>query len=262
MRKLFTLLGAMAITFSAFAGEILMGTTTSLDNTGFLKVVKEKLKEEKGIDLNWIARGTGEALALGKRGDVDVLFVHDKKREQQFIADGYGTKRHELMYNYFVLVTTEDNDISTFPKDLNSAMTKIAKENLIFISRGDNSGTHSKEKSVWKAVNITPNFSNYKSAGTGMGKTLNMTSELGGYTISDYGTFETLKNKFGLKNIPLSGKESLKNTYSIVELSNVDPSKKADIQTFIEFMNSPEMLTIIDNYGKNTIGTNLFFRDK
>lgn len=260
MRKNLLLLGSLLLASVTFAGEILMGTTTSLDDTGFLKVVAENLKNKTGVELKYVSRGTGEALELGKRGDVDVLFTHDKAREEKFIADGYGTARHEIMYNYFMLVTANENDTSKFPKDLHSVMKKIANDNLVFISRGDKSGTHSKELATWKVSGVTPNFSNYKESGIGMAKTLNMTAELKGYTLSDYGTFETVKNKFGLKAVDLDEKSDLKNTYAIIELSNVEDSKKADIKTFIEFMNSPEMDIIIKNYGKDTLGTNLFFK--
>ncbi|MBC2854989.1 substrate-binding domain-containing protein [Cetobacterium sp. 2A] len=261
MNKILLFMGALTFSLTSFSGEILMGTTTSLDDTGFLKVVSEKLKAKTGVELKYLSRGTGEALELGKRGDVDILFTHDKAREEKFIKDGFGTKRHEMMYNYFMIVTANDNDNSNFPKDLNSVMKKISDENLVFLSRGDKSGTHSKELAIWKAVGITPKFENYKETGVGMAKTLNITSELKGYTVSDYGTFETLKNKFGLKNIELNDKTELKNTYAIVELSKTEKSKEKDIQTFIEFMNSPEMDEVIKTYGKDTLGTNLFFRE-
>lgn len=244
---------------SAFAGEILMGTTTSLDDTGFLTQVAKELKAKKGVDLKWIARGTGEALELGKRGDVDILFTHDPGREEKFIQDGFGTKRHPLMHNYFVLVTSEDNNIDSFPKDLNGALKKIASENLTFISRGDRSGTHSKELSMWKGAGIERTFTGYKESGIGMGKTLNMTSELKGFTLSDNGTFETVKKNFKLKEVPLNEKAALKNIYSILEISKVPASKASDIKLFIEFMNSEDAKEIMENFGKDKFGAPLFF---
>lgn len=242
-----------------YAGEILMGTTTSLDDTGFLTEISKVLKDEKGIELKWIAKGTGEALELGKRGDVDILFTHNPGREKKFIEDGYGVKRYPLMYNYFVVVTDDEKDLTKYPKNLNKLLEKIATENSIFISRGDKSGTHSKELAMWKEVQIDKNFKNYKEAGLGMAKTLNLTSELQGFTLSDSGTFLKVKDKFRLQEIPLDEKEPLKNTYSILELSNVRDSKKDDIKVFIDFMHSKEAEEIMRNYGKNEFGTPLFF---
>ncbi len=242
-----------------YAGEILMGTTTSLDDTGFLTEISKTLKDEKGVELKWIAKGTGEALELGKRGDVDILFTHDPGREKKFIEDGYGTKRHPLMHNYFVIVTSDDKDLNGYPRDLNGLLKKISTENLIFISRGDNSGTHSKELAMWKGAKVDKNFGNYKEAGLGMGKTLNLTSELQGFTLSDSGTFLKVKDNYKLQEVPLDEKASLKNTYSIIELSNVDKSKENDIKIFVDFMQSKEAQEIMKNYGKAEFNTPLFY---
>ena len=178
-------LTSLLICANIYAGEILMGTTTSLDDTGFLTEISKTLKNEKGIELKWIAKGTGEALELGKRGDVDILFTHDPGREKKFIEDEYGVKRYPLMYNYFVVVTDNEKDLTNYPKNLNKLLSKIATENLIFISRGDKSGTHSKELAMWREAQVDKNFKNYKEAGLGMAKTLNLTSELQGFTLSD-----------------------------------------------------------------------------
>lgn len=256
MKKIFLFL---SLSLSTFAGDILMGTTTSLDDTGFLNVISDSLKKEKGINLKWIAKGTGEALELGKRGDVDILFTHDPTREQKFIDDGYALKRYPLMNNFFVIVTNEDKDISNFPKDLNGLLKKIADDNLVFISRGDNSGTHSKELSIWKNAGIKNSFINYKEAGLGMAKTLNLTSELEGFTLSDSGTFLKTKNNFKTKDIPLIEKNELKNVYSILELTNTENSKEKDIKIFIEFMHSKAAQDIIQNFGLEEFNKPLFF---
>lgn len=252
-------LTSLLICTNIYAGEILMGTTTSLDDTGFLTEISKILKNEKGIELKWIAKGTGEALELGKRGDVDILFTHDPGREKKFIEDGYGVKRYPLMYNYFVVVTDNEKDLTNYPKNLNKLLSKIATENLIFISRGDKSGTHSKELAMWREAQVDKNFKNYKEAGLGMAKTLNLTSELQGFTLSDSGTFLKVKENFKLQEVPLDEKEPLKNIYSILELSNVQESKKDDIKIFIEFMQSKEAEEIMKNYGKSEFGTPLFF---
>lgn len=261
MKKSIFLAGIL-LCANIYAGEILMGTTTSLDDTGFLTEISKTLKEKKGVELKWIAKGTGEALELGKRGDVDILFTHDPGREKKFIEDGYGVRRYPLMYNYFVVVTDNEKDLTNYPKNLNELLNKISKENLTFISRGDKSGTHSKELSMWKEAKVDKDFKNYKEAGLGMAKTLNLTSELQGFTLSDSGTFLKVKENFKLQEVPLNEKEPLKNIYSILELSDVKDSKKDDIKIFIEFMQSKEAEEIMKSYGKNEFGTPLFFVGK
>ncbi|MGL4997590.1 MAG: substrate-binding domain-containing protein [Cetobacterium sp.] len=261
MKKFLIIVVLLAAT-KIYCKDLLMGTTTSLDDTGFLTEISKVLKADSGIELKWIAKGTGEALELGKRGDVDILFTHDPSREEKFIKDGYGTKRHPLMNNYFVFVTNKEKDIAAYPKSSVELLEKIKKENLIFVSRGDNSGTHSKERSLWKMAQIETDFKNYKEAGLGMAKTLNLTSELKGITLSDKGTYLKVKNKFGLEEIPLNEKESLKNIYSILELSNVDSSKKEDIEKFLKFMESKKAMKIIENYGKTEFKEPLFNVEK
>ena len=190
---------------------------------------------------------------------MDILFTHDPGREIKFIEDGYGLKRYPLMHNYFVIVTNNEKDLSGYPRDLNELLNKIATENSVFISRGDKSGTHSKELSMWKEAKIDKNFKNYKEAGLGMAKTLNLTSELQGFTLSDSGTFLKVKDNFKLQEVPLDEKEPLKNIYSILELSNVKDSKKEDIKTFIKFMQSKEAEEIMRKFGESEFGTPLFY---
>lgn len=257
-----TLASALILSANLLAQDILMGTTTSLDDTGFLTEVAKEFKEESGIDLKWIAKGTGEAMELGKRGDVDLLFVHDPGREQQFIKDGHGKARYSFMYNYFVLVTSKDFNLKGFPKDVNEVMKKIAHDNIIFISRGDKSGTHSKEKDLWKAAGIEPKFKNYKESGSGMAKTLNMTSELNGITLSDNGTFYSVEKNFELKEIPLNPSEVLRNTYSIVELKDTTPEKQKAIDELVKFLGSPKGQQIIESFGKSKFGQPLFKLEK
>lgn len=257
-RKNLMLILLMLMFCSVFGKEILIGTTTSLDDTGFLNEISKEFKGKNGIILKWIAKGTGEALELGKRGDVDLLFVHDPTKEEKFISDGFGKARHSLMYNYFIMVASKDLDTTTFSKNLNELLKKIKEENIVFLSRGDNSGTYSKEKSIWKSAEIEPKFKNYKETGLGMAKTLQMTSELNGITLSDNGTFYSVEKKFNLKEIPLENAKNLKNTYSILELSNVSLEKQELINEFIKFMKSSEVKIIIENYGKEKYNHPLF----
>ncbi|MGL4981060.1 MAG: substrate-binding domain-containing protein [Fusobacteriaceae bacterium] len=248
----------LLLAVTAYSEEILIGTTTSLDDTGFLTELSKQLKDEKKVDIKWIAKGTGEALELGKRGDVDVLFIHDPVREDKFIKDGYGVKRHPLMYNHFVLVTSQDFNLDGFPTKIGEIMSKIQKDNIPFLSRGDKSGTHSKERALWKNLGIEPKFSNYKEIGQGMAKTLHITAEMDGITLSDNGTFFSLEKSFKLKEIPMEEDSSLKNTYSVVQLSGVEIEKKNEIKKMVEFLESPKGKKMIENYGKDKFRKSLF----
>ncbi|MGL4403299.1 MAG: substrate-binding domain-containing protein [Fusobacteriaceae bacterium] len=252
------LLIGLIFSFTAYSQDILMGTTTSLDDTGFLNEMAQKLKAEKNINVQWVAKGTGEALELGKRGDVDLLFIHDPVREEKFIQDGYGKKRHPIMYNHFVLVTSKDFNLENFPKNIREILSKIQRENIPFFSRGDSSGTHSKELGLWKEIGVEPKFKNYREIGQGMAKTLHITSEMDGITLSDNGTFYSLEKSFHLKEIPMREDDSLKNIYSLVELSQEEESKKESIKIIIEFLESPQGKKMIQDYGKEKFGKPLF----
>lgn len=256
--KKMTLMMSVALAMTAYSQNILIGTTTSLDDTGFLSELSKKLKSEKNVEIQWVAKGTGEALELGKRKDVDLLFIHDPGREKKFIEEGYGEVRHPIMYNHFVLVTSQDFNLENFPKNIGEILTKIKQENIPFLSRGDRSGTHSKELSLWKSLGIEPKFRNYKEVGQGMAKTLQITAEMDGITLSDNGTFYSLEKAFKLKEIPTEQDDSMKNIYSVVELSRVEDEKKQEIKKILEFLSSPQGKKMIEDYGKEKLGKSLF----
>ncbi|MGL4252469.1 MAG: substrate-binding domain-containing protein [Fusobacteriaceae bacterium] len=241
-----------------YSQSILIGTTTSLDDTGFLTKLSKELKSQKNIEIQWVAKGTGEALELGKRKDVDLLFIHDPVREEKFIQDGYGEKRHPIMYNHFVLVTSQDFNLENFPENIREILAKIQRENIPFFSRGDRSGTHSKELALWKEIGVEPKFKNYREIGQGMARTLHITSEMDGITLSDNGTFYSLEKAFKLKEIPIDEDDSLKNIYSLVELSQEEESKKESIKKIVEFLESPPGKKMIQDYGKEKFGRSLF----
>ncbi len=175
---------------------IRLATTTSTDNSGLLAYLLPEFEDATGYRVHVIAVGTGKALRMGRDGDADVLLVHAPAAETEFVDAGHGLERHAVMYNDFVLVgppsLTADHGIS---RDVHEALTQIAAQELTFISRGDNSGTHKKERGLWQAVDINPEGRWYREAGQGMGKVLQMSAELDAYTLTDRGTWLAYKDR-------------------------------------------------------------------
>ena len=200
---------------------LLMATTTSVDDTGLLDFIAPKFFKDTKIKLKWLSMGTGKALELGKNCDVDILLVHNPNAEQKFIKKGYGVDRVNVMYNDFLLVGPKKDPAHIEGEPSISAFKKIANNKILFISRGDNSGTYDKEKELWKETNLTlPSRSRwYLQSGRGMMDTLNMASQLLGYTLTDRGTFIKFVSVCG-KNCPLKvfdqGGAELKNQYSVM----------------------------------------------
>ena len=209
------------ITMSVSAEVILkLGTTTSVDNAGLLKVLLPPFEKMLNVRVDVIAVGTGKAMELGKNGDVDVLIVHAKEAEEQFIKEGSGVNRREFMFNDFVILGPPNDPAGIKGvKDAVSAMKKIAEKKSPFISRGDNSGTHQKEKSIWKLCQITPSGSWYMEAGQGMEATLLMAKEKRAYTLSDRGTYLAFKNKTDLQILFEGDMARLGNPYSIIAIN-------------------------------------------
>jgi len=172
-----------------------MSTTTSTDNSGLLNVLLPPFERQCGCKVDVIAVGTGKALKLGEQGDVDVVLVHARSLEDKFVASGFGINRRDVMYNDFVVIGPAND-----PADLRhatgaaDAFQRIAEKHSIFISRGDESGTHQKEKEIWSASRIAPAGSWYRSVGQGMGEVINMATELRGYTLADRGTYNALRH--------------------------------------------------------------------
>ncbi len=202
---------------------IKLATTTSTENSGLLKAILPEFEKDSGYKVHTIAVGTGKALRMGRDGDVDVLLVHSKKEEDKFIADGDGEKRFGVMYNDFVIVGPKNDPAKlTDSKNTTEALNKISKSKSIFISRGDDSGTHKKELSLWKAANIDIKANSgkwYREAGQGMGKILQMAGEMGAYTITDRGTWLAYESKSPLK-IAFEGDPILFNPYGIIAVSS------------------------------------------
>lgn len=210
---------------------IKLATTTSAENSGLLKYILPKFEHDSGYTVHTIAVGTGKALRMGREGDVDILLVHALKAEQQFMADGDGEKRSGVMYNDFVIVGPK-NDPATLSnaKSAKAAFQKISLNKSLFISRGDDSGTHKKELGLWKSANIKIKDEKgkwYREAGQGMGKVLQMAGELDAYTITDRGTWLAYESKSPLK-IAFEGDSSLFNPYGIIA---VNSKKYPDLNT-------------------------------
>tara|TARA_B100001758_G_C18302072_1_gene552958 strand:- start:31 stop:828 length:798 start_codon:yes stop_codon:yes gene_type:complete len=239
---------------------IIVQSTTSIANTGLLDLLSSKFEKQTGIKVRPIAVGTGNAISNAKRGDGDVLMVHSKKDELKFVSDGFGVKRHELMYNNFIIVGPKDDPAKISQEnDIKNIMKKISLSNQKFISRDDKSGTHIKENDLWKLANINL-FDNrkYIKTGTSMANTLNVASEMNAYTLSDKGTWISFKNKNNLK-ILFEGGTEMHNEYGVIA---INPKKFPHVEydkskEFIEWLITGAGKDVINNFTYN--GEKLFF---
>lgn len=240
--------------------EITLVTTTSLDDTGFLGETLKGFEEENGVKVNVVAKGTGEALELGKSKDADILFVHAKQKEEDFIKEGYGVDRTEIMYNYFIIVGPKDdpNNEKMSKLSASEAFKYISDNNLAFTSRGDESGTHTKEKSLWEESGAKNDFKNYNEVGKGMAATLQMASEMKAYCLTDIGTFLATKDNLDLEVVK-DADDSLKNVYSIVTISDLDKDKEEITNKLVEYYKSEDVQNQIKEYGVKEYGEPLFF---
>jgi tungstate transport system substrate-binding protein len=247
----------------AFAQEksIVVSSTTSTEQSGLFGYILPIFKMQSGIDVKVVAVGTGQALDIGRRGDADVVFVHDKPAEEQFVQEGYAAKRYEVMYNDFVLVGPKSDPAKVAGgKDIQAALQKIAMAQAPFISRGDKSGTHAAELRYWKGagISIPPGQAWYKETGSGMGPALNTASAMNGYILTDRGTWLSFKNRGDL-TILVQGDPKLFNQYGVMLVNPVKyPSvKKAEGQAFIDWLVSKNGQDVIASYQIG--GEQLFF---
>lgn len=267
MKRLLTVVFALLFFATcAIAAEktLLMATTTSTDNTGLLDYLKPIFEKDTGIEWRWTATGTGKALELGKNCDVDVLLVHEPDLEKKFVSDGFGLYRKEIMYNDFILVGPVSDPAKIKGKEIKEAFLTIYKTNAGFVSRGDESGTHVKEKNLWSLAGIKDYNKKtwYKEAGQGMITTLNMASEMNAYTLTDRGTFIKFQANYKGKSplaIVVEGDPFLFNQYSVIPVSNKHcPKAKLDLaEAYVKWITSPRVQKIIGDF--NLMGQKLFF---
>jgi tungstate transport system substrate-binding protein len=258
-------------TANVFAGKdapkqknIILATTTSTQDTGLLDVLIPIFEKETGYFVKTIAVGSGQAMAMGQKGEADVLLVHSPDAEKKFIADGFGVNRQLVMHNDFVIVgPAADPAKIKGTKSSAEALKLIAGANALFVSRGDNSGTHAKEKTLWKKADVTPVGQKwYQETGSGMGQTLNVAAEKKGYTLADRGTYLSLKKNLGL-DILVEGDSALLNIYHVIVV-NVDKWPKVNVEgakAFADFMISKETQSIVKTFGIDKFGSPLFFPD-
>ncbi|MBC8212418.1 MAG: substrate-binding domain-containing protein [Gammaproteobacteria bacterium] len=223
---LFSLLCISPLAQAADSSLIRLATTTSTDNSGLLNKLLPVFSAETGYKVHVIAVGTGKALRLGKDGDVDVVLVHARAAEDKFVEEGSGVKRYPVMYNDFVIVGPKSDPAKIAGvKTSKQVFSRIQNSKSLFISRGDNSGTHKKELSIWKAAALEAKGEWYREVGQGMGKVLQMANELDAYTLTDRGTWLAYQNKVELQ-IVFEGESTLFNPYGIIA---VNPARYPDI---------------------------------
>ena len=251
---------ALVATFSiAKTQPIVMASTTSTEQSGLFSALLPAFTQASGIDVKVVALGTGQAIDMGRRGDADVLFVHDQVAEEKVVAEGFAIKRFPVMYNDFVLVGPAADPAQTKGKDIALALKKIHAANATFFSRGDKSGTHAAELRYWKSAAVdNPQFAGYKACGCGMGPALNIGSSSNAYVLTDRGTWLNFKNR-GELVVLVEGDTRLFNQYGVMV---VNPArhphvKAAQAQKFVDWVTSPAGQSAIASY--KTGGEQLFF---
>lgn len=255
---MFALLGLSAHAQNKF---ITVASTTSTEQSGLFKHLLPVFEKNSGVQVRVVALGTGQALDMARRGDADVVLVHDREAEEKFLADGFGMRRFDVMYNDFVLIGPQSDTAKIADgKDILAALAKIAASRAPFVSRGDKSGTHTAEQRVWKLAGIDPQAGRgswYRETGSGMGPTLNTASAMNAYAFADRGTWLAFKNR-GELTVLVEGDQRLFNQYGVML---VNPTRHAHVkkelgQVFIDWLISAEGQNTIAGY---KIGGNSLF---
>ncbi len=266
MLRVVLLTVALLVPGSVLAAEpLMMATTTSTQDTGLLDYLKPIFEKENGFVLNWVAVGTGKALAHGKACDVDVLLVHAPALEMAFVKDGYGQDRRQVMFNDYVLLGPPADPAGIKGKSVAEALKTLSEKKITFVSRGDNSGTHNAEKNLWQTANLaipTQQAAWYVDAGQGMLATIRIADEKGGYTLTDRGTYI----KYAASNedstpleILVEGDATLRNQYSAmqVDAKHCPNVKQAQAEKFLDWWVSPKTQKAIADFTLE--GKALFF---
>lgn len=243
----------LAVAASAENSAVTLATTTSTENSGLLSEILPVFEAETGIEIRVITVGTGQALRLARQGDVDVVLVHDRQSEDLLVAEGWGVDRKNVMYNDFVLVgPAADPAGIAGGKDAPKALQEIGEQGAIFLSRGDDSGTHKAEQRLWRAAGVDPiqaDFKGYRQLGSGMGATLNTAAAMKAYTLVDRGTWLSFGNRQDLV-VLVEGDSRLFNPYGVIL---VNPDRHAHVnhvgaKGFAEWLTSPEGQAAIRNF--------------
>lgn len=258
------LLGAFPGLSPAGQKNIILATTTSTQDSGLLDILLPIFEKKTGYFVKTIAVGSGQAMIMGQRGEADLLLAHSPEAEKKFVAEGYGINRRIVMHNDFIVVgPPEDPAKIKGTTSATESFKRIASRGAMFLSRSDNSGTHTREKAIWKACGVNPEEKRwYQQTGLGMGMTLNVASEKKGYTLTDRGTYLALKKNLYL-DILMEGDPILLNIYHVIE---VNPKKWPEInvagaRALADFMVSGEAQNIIKSFGADKFGSPLFFPD-
>ncbi|MBU7006604.1 substrate-binding domain-containing protein [Phosphitispora fastidiosa] len=242
--------------------EVILATTTSTTDSGLLDVLKPEFDKQTGYDLTIVSVGSGAAIAMGEKGEADALLVHSPKDEQRIEDSGVAVDRQLVMHNDFVLVGPADDPAGIKGQPVEEAFKAIADKKALFLSRGDESGTHKKELGIWEKAGISPAGEWYQETGTGMGATLNVAAEKKGYTLTDRATYLALKENMNLQ-ILLEGDQALLNIYHVMQV-NPEMFDKVNVEggkAFVDFMVAPETQEIIKTFGSDKFGQPLFFPD-
>ncbi|TKF22313.1 tungsten ABC transporter substrate-binding protein [Vibrio genomosp. F6] len=250
------------VSYSAMSADdathVRLATTTSTYHSGLLDYLLPEFEKDSGLKVDVLAAGTGKSLRMGQNGDVDLVMTHAPKAEANFVEKGYGVLPRKLMYNDFVIVGPQSDPAKiASEKDVTEVFKKIASNDVTFVSRGDDSGTHKKEMGIWAQTKMEPNFGGYRSVGQGMGPTLNMASEMQGYTMTDRGTWLAYKNKIQL-SVLFQGDKKLFNPYQVIL---VNPERYPSInyqgaKAFSDWLVNPRAQQLISDFKLN--GKQLF----
>ena len=255
---------SVVLSIQAQQKTVILATTTSTQDSGLLDILLPIFEKKTGYFVKTIAVGSGQAMAMGQKGEADVLLVHSPEAEKKFIAEGFGVNRKLIMHNDYIIVgPSEDLAKIKGTRSSSESFKKIASSKALFLSRGDNSGTHSKEKAIWKTTGINPEGEKwYQQTGLGMGQTLNVANEKKGYSLADRGTYLALKKNLSL-DILVEGDAILLNIYHVIEVNPVKWPKVngAGAKVFADFMVSKETQEIIKTFGVEKFGSPLFFPD-
>ncbi|MBS4213313.1 MULTISPECIES: substrate-binding domain-containing protein [Neobacillus] len=240
--------------------EMILATTTSTQDSGLLDVIIPMFEKENNVKVKTIAVGTGQALEMGTKGEADALLVHAPAAEKAVVDAGDAINYKRVMYNDFVLVGPKENPADVSGQDIKAAFKKIADTKGVFISRGDDSGTHKKELSIWQADTIKPEGEWYVSTGQGMGQTLQVAAEKKGYVLTDRATWLAQEKNLNTLKIVVEGGQDLMNIYHVMQ---VNPEKhnmvnSKDAEKFVKFMVDKKTQEVIENFGKKEYGQSLF----